>query len=316
MKKSVKILALILAWACALLSACEDRDNTPYIDPTQKVSIDLSPQTKSRTAEVHLGIGSVITPQEGYNYYYRLVEYLEKHLEMPVSVIDRGNYKEFNELLAHGELDIAFVCGGPYVKGKKDFNLQLLVVPETLSGETIYYSYLIVPFDSPAQKLEDLEGKRFAFTDPQSNSGKLVPTYLLAQLGKNPDTFFKKTIYTYAHDKSIYAVAEKKVDAAAVDSLIYNFMVEKYPELKSRTRILAISEPYGIPPVVVRPGLSEELRQRLRNILVKMDKDVEGRDILEGMKIRRFVDSNDSAYDSIRNIEAFFGQQPQSIREK
>ena len=144
---------------------------------------------------------------------------------MPVTVVDRGNYREFNDLLSEGKLDVAFVCGGPYVEGHEEFALELLVVPETLSGETVYYSDLIVPVGSTAKSLADLRGKRFAFTDPASNSGKLVPTYMLAKMGEIPDDFFDEVIYTYAHDKSIQAVKNKEVDGAAVDSLIYDYLV-------------------------------------------------------------------------------------------
>jgi phosphonate transport system substrate-binding protein len=244
------------------------------------------------------------------------VEYLEEELAMPVSVTDRGTYQEFNELLAKGDLDIAFVCGGPYVEGQQDFDLELLVIPESISGETVYYSDLIVPRDSSAQSLEDLRGKRFAFTDPQSNSGKLVPTYLLAQKNKTPEEFFGEIIYTYAHDKSIYAVMEKTVDGASVDSLIYDYLAGKDPEVAAQTKVIARSEPFGIPPVVVRPDIPKGLRAKLRTALLHMDKNPKGLQILKGMKIQRFVESDDSAYDSIRRIREFTQKQQQQATDK
>ena len=88
-------------------------------------------------------------------------------------VVSRGSYEEFNRLLQDGKLDIAFVCGGPYVDGKDEFGLEMLVMPETLSGETVYYSYLIVPAQSQARSLEDLRGKRFVdFDDVQIAHGQ------------------------------------------------------------------------------------------------------------------------------------------------
>lgn len=288
-----------------ILSACDQKESATYVDPERLSANSKVEQVQPSDDTIRLGVGSIITPKEGYIYYRRLVEYLENQLAMPVAVMDRGTYKEFNDLLSEGGLDVAFVCGGPYVEGKEAFELELLVVPETLSGETVYYSNLIVPHDSPAQSLDDLKDKRFAFTDPQSNSGKLVPTYLLATKGYTPEAFFSELIYTYAHDKSIHAVAEKLVDAASVDSLIYDYMLDKNPEISSKTRVLSRSEPFGIPPVVVRPDIPETLRRRLRTVLLQMDEDPVGRDILKGMQIRRFVESDDSSYDSIRKIRDF-----------
>ena len=289
-----------------LITSCENEPPPVVVDLTKQSSdtVQSTPNNVS-TQGIKLGIGSMITPKEGYVYYRRLADYLEKKMELPVTIVDRATYQEFNDLLASGGLDVAFVCGGPYVEGHEDFQLELLVAPETSEGETVYYSYLIVPQDSPLKSLKDLKGSKFAFTDPQSNTGRLVPTYMLARLGESPEQFFSEIVYTYAHDKSIQAVANGLVDGAAVDSLIYNYMLTTNPSLVNKTKVLTISNPYGMPPVVVRPDLPKTVRDRLQTILLEMHSDPEGQNILKGMAIKRFVLSNDSAYDGIRAIERF-----------
>ncbi len=298
------------------LTACDEQSSVIYVDPVKKAPIEKIDPPEASKAEIRLGIGSIITPKEGFIYYQRLVDYIEEKLSMPVTVIDRGTYQEFNELLADGGLDVAFVCGGPYVEGHEAFNLELLVVPETPSGEIVYYSNLIVAKESLFKSIEDLKGKRFAFTDPQSNSGKLVPTYLLAKENKTPETFFGEIIYTYAHDKSVQAVMDKSVDGASVDSLIYDYLADKDPEVAIKTKIISKSDPYGIPPVVVRPDIPEKLRVQLKEVLLQMDKDPKGLSILQGMKIKRFVESGDPAYDSIRQIREFTRAQVQQTSAK
>lgn len=297
-------LGIVIA-LLASLAACNEGGQTARVDLDKRVPSQTIEKAVVSQPPVALGIGSMITPKEGYIYYQRLVDYLEKRLATPVKVVDRGTYEEFNRLLKDGELDVAFVCGGPYVEGKDDFGLDLLVMPETLSGETVYYSYFIVPAQSPARRFEDLRGRQFAFTDPMSNSGKLVPEFMLARQGETPEHFFGKVIYTSAHDKSIRTVAEGGVDGAAVDSLIYDYMIRKEPPLANKTRILARSEPYGIPPVVVRPGIPPQLRERLRTVLLTMHDDPEGVLILQGMMLRRFVPADDAAYGTIRAMRDF-----------
>lgn len=289
-----------------LISGCDSQPQPVTIDPGKRSDATVKPALNTEKGQtIKLGIGSMITPKEGYIYYRRLADYLEKQLKWPVVIVDRGTYQEFNELLANDGLDLAFVCGGPYVEGHKDFQLELLVVPETPAGETVYYSYLIVPQDSPAETIEDLRGLKFAFTDPQSNTGCLVPTYMLALQGETPGQFFNETLYTYAHDKSIQAVASTVVDGAAVDSLIYDYLATTNPDLVKKTKILSVSEPYGIPPVVIRPNLPQDVQQRLRTALLEMNGNAEGQSILKGMMIGRFVPSNDASYDSIRKMEQF-----------
>lgn len=298
---------VLLSFVILLCTACAEEQPPTKVDLTKRVPNEQLQQI-SNHEHLNFGIGSMITPKEGHNYYRQLIEYVATEMGRSVKVIDRGTYDEFNTLLEQKEIDIAFVCGGPYIEGHETFGLELLALPEMAHGP-IYFSYLIVPANSPARKLEDLRGKVFAFTDPKSNSGKIAPTYWLAQLGETPDSFFSKQIFTYAHDASIQAVIDNLVDAAAVDSLIWEYLNNKNPEVGVKTRIIKRSAPFGIPPLVIRPGLPETIRIQLRNILFTMHENPAGKKILEGMLIRRFIPGADSDYNSIREMREFVAQQ-------
>lgn len=290
---------LVTMLVCMLTAGC-DRSSSPEIN-LEKKSATLSPPVKAAKATLRIGMGAMITPKEGYVYYSKLKDYLATTLQMPVTLVDRDNYTEMNKLLASGGVDTAFVCAGPYVEGHEEFGLELLAMP-LVKGKPVYHSYIIVPKESAAQRLDDLRGKSFAFTDPQSNSGKLVTTYLLGRRNESPQTFFGKFSYTYGHDKSIAAVAEKLVDGAAVDSLIWEYLKRIKPELTANTRIIDISEPYGIPPVVVRKNLSAEVKSNIQSALLQMHETTAGKEILAGMMIDRFVPGDDANYDSIRQM--------------
>jgi phosphonate transport system substrate-binding protein len=250
---------------------------------------------------LRIGMGAMIIPKEGYVYYQRLQAYIGKKLGRAVQLVDRSNYGEMNRLMEMGDLDAAFVCAGPYVEGKKKFGMELLAMP-LVNGKAVYYSYIIVHKESAFRRFEDLRGTVFAFADPKSNTGKLVPTYMLARMNETPESFFAHHIFTYGHDQSIRAVAERRVDGAAIDSLIWEYMLQRTPDLTKQIRIIAKSDPYGIPPVVVRPGLDPELKKRLKDILISASADPEGNDILKGMIIDRFVPGDDANYDSIRTM--------------
>ena len=153
----------------------------------------------------------------------------------------------------------------------------------------------------------DLRGKSFAFTDPLSNSGRLAPTYRLYQMEETPDSFFGKYIFTYSHDNSVRAVADNLVDGAAVDSLVYDYLISHEPDIKTKTRIITRSGPFGIPPVVVNPALNQEIKARLRGLFLDMRQDKTGREILDDLPIDRFVIGNDNAYDIIREMVSQVG---------
>jgi phosphonate transport system substrate-binding protein len=132
---------------------------------------------------------------------------------------------------------------------------------------------------------------------------------MLARMNETPESHFSRFDFTYGHDKSIRAVAEKLVDGAAVDSLIWEYTARKNPELTALTKIIVMSEPYGIPPLVVRPGIDPELKNRLQAIMLAAANDPEGKEILAGMMIDSFVAGDDKNYDSIRAMNSWVATQ-------
>lgn len=291
---------------CMMAIACKKQETVPAQTPPPAPPAVSPPESSGRPFRI--GMGAMLTPREGFTYYRQLKDYIERRFGQPIQLIDRGNYTEINRLLEIGDIDAAFVCSGPYVEGKERFGLQLLAMP-LVKGEPIYHSYIIVPSNSPARTFDDLRGKVFAFTDPKSNTGKLVPTYMLARKNETPEHFFSKIEFTYGHDNSIRAVAEQLVDGAAIDGLVWEYMALKAPDVTARTRILLRSEPFGIPPFVVRPGIPAEQKQKLKQILFHAADEEEGRRILKGMMIDGFVPGDDRNYDTIRAMNVWLAKQ-------
>jgi phosphonate transport system substrate-binding protein len=253
---------------------------------------------------IKIAVAPVISPRASIEYYVDLFEYIGKLLNCSVEIVQRKTYTEINDLLASGKVDVAFVCSGAYIEGHDKFGMELLVAPKAY-GQPVYYSYIIVPRDSEAKSLKDLKGKVYAFTDPLSNSGRLVPTYMLVRLGETPESFFKQYIYTHSHDNSIEAVARKIVDGASVDSLVWEYFNATDPRFTSHTKVIEKSPPYPIPPVVVRPGIDPKFKQKLRDILLSLHKDPRGKGILAKLRIEKFIILPDEAYNILREMRAF-----------
>jgi phosphonate transport system substrate-binding protein len=268
----------------------------------------LGAATASAVDEPRLRIAITPVLVEHYLEVNRqLVTYVGDRLGRTPELIQRRSYKEISDLLEKGEVDVAFVCGRPYVLDHARFGLELLVAP-LVYDTPVYYSYVIVPRDSPVQRFEELRGKRYAFSDPLSNSGHLVPAYRLAQLGETPERFFRRAIFTYSHSGSVEAVAVRFVDGASVDSYVYDYLAATNPRLTEKTRIIERSAPHGITPVVVRADLDRVLKARLRTVFLEMDRDPKGREILRQLMIMRFVSVPDQLYDSIRQMLQVVGR--------
>lgn len=297
---------VILLFPLLLLSACKEREPALPVSLAQRQPLpETTAGDEPQTLDVC--VGAMITPLDGFVYYQKLLDYLGQRLGIKVRALDLPSYEEVNQKLRSGEVELAFVCGGPYVDGQESFGLQLLVAPE-VKGRAEYHSHLIVPADSPASSLADLRGKSFAFADPKSNSGFIAPSYELARMGETAESFFSSFLFTYAHDRSIRIVADGLVDGAAVDSLIWDYLVQREPQLLTRVKVIAKSPPFGIPPVVVSPSLDPQRAREIQDLLLHLHRDPQGQKILRGMGIDRFVVVDDARYESIRQMRQFLAR--------
>ena len=289
-------LALIL-----LAAGCSPSPPYKRVSLIPQVLETTTPTSAAEAPALRVAVAAILSPQSTSHGYAPLIAYLADRLGQPVEMVQRGTYAETNELLRTRQVDLAFVCTGAYIQGRRDFGMELLALPE-VRGETAYHSYIIVPVGSPARRLEDLRGHVFAFTDPMSLSGYLIPLHLLKSSRESPDTFFSRTLFTYSHENSIRAVAEGWVDGAAVDSLVYDAMQAQGPLDGKGARLIWRSDPYGMPPVVVHPDLDAGTKELLRRLLLRMDRDPEGREVLDLMGVDRFVLADERLYDSARAV--------------
>ena len=284
-----------------LLSSCASAKKVDAFVDLNNLS-PLPTPLENEVIPLKVAIAAVISPRGSAESYALLLDYLSSELGRPVEAVQRRTYMEVNDLIQSGEVDLAFVCTSSYLVGQRDFGMQLLAAP-VVHGEVDYRAQIIVPAESSAKDLSDLRGTVFAFTDPISFTGRIYPTYLLQQLGENPENFFLRTFFTYSHEDAIEAVADGVADGASVDSLVLDFAIDRNPEIASRIQIIHTSEPFGIPPVVVNPGIRPQLRAQLEDILLNMHHASQGLAALRALDYDQFVLINDDAYQSAKAIQ-------------
>ena len=258
----------------------------------------------AKQPELKVAVAAIISPANTLIYYKNLLDFIGKRVGRKVRLVQRKTYAEVNDLLEHQEIDLAFVCSGAYVLGKKAFGMELLVAPVAY-GEMVYYSYIIVHKESPIRNFSQFRGKIFAFSDPDSNTGCLVPTYHLAKMNESPQSFFKKQIFSKGHDNSIKAVAVKIVDGAAVDQLVWDYANENHQEYTQQTKVIAKFGPFAIPPIVVHPDLNPKLKEKIRTLFLTLHELPEGKKIIRHLHIDQFRPIDDMAYASVREMGAW-----------
>jgi phosphonate transport system substrate-binding protein len=299
-----KNLCLYLGLSVIMLlsSGCSGDTGYTPVDFSNTVKIEKSTSLNDTAHTLKVAVSAMVSPKETFSTYRNLLAYIGDHLNYKIQLVQRKTYDEINELFLKRQIDLAFICSGPYAVGKEKYGFEALAVP-VIRDKPSYQAYLIVNKNSAIENIEGLRGGVFAMTDPASNTGAMVPLYWLAKMGEKPDTFFKNVTYTYSHDNSILAVAKSLVDGAAVDGMIWEYYNARNPIYTSQTRVIKKSISFGSPPFVASKYLAPKIKEKARNLLLNMHKDPKGRSILKELMIDRFVPPKDTWYQPVREIK-------------
>ena len=250
---------------------------------------------------LRIAVASMLTPSTNFEAYGLLIDYLGDRLERKTSLLQRVTYGEVNQLITEGAVDLAFVCSGAYIELRQLGVAELLVVP-LVDGSTTYHSLIITGRNLEVGSLDDLRGYTFAFVDPLSNTGFIFPSWCVLQRGETTESFFGETVFSNSHEYSIGMVASGMVDAAAVDNLVFDAVVAERPEIREKVRIVEQSKGFGIPPVVVRAGVSPTLKEAFREALLTADDDEQGKEALDRLGFDRFVLGVEVDYDRVEQM--------------
>lgn len=242
------------------------------------------------------------------DYIFEAIRYYlqECSVGQAVTLIDRTDWKERERKLDAGEIDIAWICGLPYVL-RADAPapaIELLAAPvmrgSRYQNKPVYFSDIVVREDSRFHSFTDLKGASWAYNEPGSHSGYNAVKYFMAMLGLNRD-FFGRVVESGAHLNSLRMILDGQIDASAIDSIVLEIEF-RHSEVKSALKVIGTIGPSPIPPLVISKQVPENERQNLRDLLVKMDKYPQGQSLLAQGDMVRLASIKDEDYDAIRNM--------------
>lgn len=227
----------------------------------------------------------------------QVMEQLAAKTGMKVKPFVANDYNGVIEALRSGKLDIAYLGPFSYVMASQMANAEAFAVAVTKkTGRSAYQSKVIARKDKGLQSLDQLKGRTFAFVDPSSASGHLFPKAGLMASGFDVDKGFSRVIFSGSHDASIMAVANNKVDAAAVADRIFDSAIKKGLIKSEDFIVIWHSKPIPESPMVWRKSLDEATKQKVAAAMADI-KNLPWGD--QGM-LDGFAPTNDQAYDVVR----------------
>lgn len=134
---------------------------------------------------------------------------IEKELGVPVKVFTPADYDGVIQGLLGGTLDMAWLGASAYAKTylTDPEAVEVTLTKQNSDGSTGYYSIAFARKDSGITKIEDAKGKVFAFGEPNSTSGYLVPgAELIATYGPL-ENYFSEVKFSGGHEQTIVGVA-------------------------------------------------------------------------------------------------------------
>jgi phosphonate transport system substrate-binding protein len=288
---------LIAAAACAPNSSPSTTALPSEPADAAKLSEATKPTTGTeRPAIIRVGLIPNQAPDRIKSQYQSFGEYLGKTLNQPVELFVATDYAGVVEAMASDKLDLAYFGGLTYLQAEKRAQVYPIVTEvDRETHTTKYYSAIIVPVDSPIQKVEDIKGKKFAFGDINSTSGSLYPRIMLDKAGigdfTNPSLF----VYTGGHDATVLAVQNKTVEAGGVERRIMNRLFDAGTADRSKLRIIQETLVEGY-PWCVRAKLDPALVDQITNAFLTM---TDG-DLLNLMRAEQYARVAASDYDEPR----------------
>ena len=230
--------------------------------------------------------------------------YLREKTGLNIKLKFARSYSTMRHLILEDNVNVAYICGATYVDLESSKKIELFALP-TLKHQPSYYSLVIAKKGTNYKSIDDFKGKVYAMSDPESNSGSLVPRYEIIKRGYDENNFFKRIIYTYDHGESILAVLDDYAQGASVDSVIYGAFLRNHPKARSQLRIVQKFGPYPITPIVISKNVPKKIKNMLQKALIQMSDDKSGKKILNAMAIDSFIKPNHLSYKKIEDVKSF-----------
>ena len=228
-----------------------------------------------------------------------ILDIVAKHTGMKIETFVGSDYNATIEALRAGHIDVALLGPFSYVLATTVAPVEAFAVTVTArSMQPSYQSIIIAGKDSNINTLADLKGKTFAFVDPGSTSGFMVPSAAMIKLGITPEKDFKQVMYSGGHDSTIVAVGAGKVDAGAVADRIYERGCAKGLADCNKLKVVWTSPPIPNDPLLYRKTLSEDMKKRIRDAFFSVKNLAFG----EMGTVARFDPASDKDYDPLREI--------------
>ena len=265
-------------------------------------SISLSAQTVLRVTTI---------PEEAATEQIRkfgpLTKYLERTVGMKVDFVPVNDYPAAVEALVNKQVELVWFGGFTYVQAQIRSGGKIIPIAQR-EEDTSFRSVFITQTNSGIKRLTDLKGKQVSFGSQSSTSGHLMPRSFLLEVGIDPDKDFKRVAYSGAHDATIAAVVNGRVDAAALDITVWRKFVSENKVDTTKADVFYTTPPYFNYNWSVHADMPAPLREKITAALLNLNmNNPEGKEILTLNRATKYIPTKPENYKGLENAARNIG---------
>ena len=247
--------SLFIAAAAALaLSACSPK-----------------PAAEGPKDTIVFSILSTESAQNMESYWKPILADMEKQTGMKVKPFFSSNYSSLIVAMGADQTDVGWFSNQSGLEAVRRSGGEVFARTFDPSGTDGYKSVIIVPADSKLTLADLLKCDKtldFGIGDKKSTSGTLAPmTYVFIPAGKKPDTCFK-TVLSASHDANLFAVANKKLDAATNNTTALRLNDNRGGAQSSKIKVIWESPTLPEDPIVWRKKLDPVIKEKVRQFFL------------------------------------------------
>lgn len=303
-----KLLASCSSNSTSTTPAADGKTGTEATETAKATNVSaLDPDLKT----LEFGIISTESQANQKPLWEPFVAAMSEELGIPVKASYATSYAGVIEAMRFGKVHLAWLGGKSYIGAAKMANAEAFARTVALDGSQGYYAHLIANKDNPIvgeikdgkgdlYVIENADKLTFAFNDPNSTSGFLVPSYyVFAKNDVNPKKAFEKLVFSGSHEATALAVANNQVDVATNNSESLSRLEKTAPEARKNIEIIWTSVEIPSDPIAYRKDLPEEMKQKIRDFFYNYKNE----EILGPLEWSGFVPAGDADWNPIRELE-------------
>lgn len=255
--------------------------------------------TQAEPLEIKVGIFT--TDPQMITDTGKVMDYISKKAGVKFVLIPVIGYEKSVQKLEKGDIDAGIFGSEPAFISFSRGIAEPIARPEVRKS-SVYYGYWLTIKGNNLKTIEDFKGKRFAYVDPNTSAGYLFPRAVVKARGFDPDKFFGTVKFSNTHEAAIQMLLNGTVDGCAAKDTAYKKFIDTNIDLKDKLNIIEVAGPFPERTLMISKRIDEGVRKRVREVLLKMDGDPEGKKLLTETGRDRYIETRLGDFAAIEKI--------------